>query len=45
MGDQATRHEAGFTINALADDPEQDRFFAAVLEAHRAERILYGLAE
>jgi len=41
MGGQATRHEAGFTINALADDPEQDRFFAAVLESRRAERILY----
>ncbi|GAJ91401.1 carbon-nitrogen hydrolase family protein [Agrobacterium sp. SHOUNA12C] len=41
MGGQATRHEAGFTMNALADDPEQDRFFAAVLESRRAERILY----
>ncbi|WP_052210923.1 carbon-nitrogen hydrolase family protein [Rhizobium rhizogenes] len=41
MGGQATRHEAGFTLNALADDPEQDRFFAAVLESRRAERILY----
>jgi hypothetical protein len=28
-------------MNALADDPEQDRFFAAVLESRRAERILY----
>ncbi|MFS8044683.1 carbon-nitrogen hydrolase family protein [Rhizobium sp. BR 314] len=45
MGGQAARHEVGFTVNALADDPEQDRFFIAVLEARRAERVLYGLAD
>jgi deaminated glutathione amidase len=29
-GGRAPRDEAGLVINALADDPEQDRFFAMV---------------
>lgn len=45
MGQQATRHEPGFVINALIDDPEQDRFFAAVLDARRDERVLYRFAD
>ncbi|PZM17179.1 carbon-nitrogen hydrolase family protein [Rhizobium tubonense] len=38
MGKQATRHETGFIVNALADDPEQDRFFEAVRASLRDER-------
>jgi deaminated glutathione amidase len=38
-GNHAIRHETGFTVNALADDPEQDRFFAAVRAHQDAERI------
>jgi hypothetical protein len=29
-GGRARRDEIGFVVNALADDPEQDRFFAMV---------------
>ena len=38
MGKQATRHETGLVLNALADDPEQDRFFEAVRASLRDER-------
>jgi predicted amidohydrolase len=39
MGGQAVRHEVSPVINALADDPEQDRFFEAVRAHQEKERI------
>lgn len=38
IGGEATRHETGLTINALSDDPEQDRFFNSVIAYRKSLR-------